>query len=202
MAMENIDPKATETPEVKDQQTTDPKVVDKAAEAPAKAESGDKKAEPAEKKLSTEEQLQQLMTDYVKLKKAFDATASEAADYKKKYRATLDEKEVASMEKAEREAKKDARLAELEKIVQIQELTEQFMGQGYSKDAAKKAATARVDGDQATEFNIQKQEFARLIADREQEWLKSRPQVQQSAEEAEEDPFLRGFNSVKNPFYN
>jgi hypothetical protein len=200
MAIENIDPKATETPEVKDQQTTDPKAVDKAAEAPAKAEDGDKKAEPAEKKLSTEEQLQQLMTDYVKVKKRLDEAASEAADYKKKYRATLDEKEVASMEKAEREAKKDARLAELEKIVQIQELTEQFMDQGYSKEAAKKAATARAEGDQTTEFNIQKAEFARLIAAREEEWLKSRPQVQQSSADAETDPFLLGFNSVKSPF--
>jgi hypothetical protein len=199
MAMENIDPKATETPEVKEQPAADPKP--EKTDAPAEQKTAEPKEQP-EKKLSETEQLQQLMTDYVKLKKAFDATASEAADYKRKYKATLDEKQVASMEKAEAEAKKDARLAELEKIVQIQELTEQFMGQGYSKDAAKKAATARVDGDQATEFNIQKQEFARLIADREQEWLKSRPQVQQSAEEAEEDPFLRGFNSVKNPFYN
>lgn len=199
MAMENIDPKATETPEVKEQPVTDPKA--EKTDAPAEQKTAEPKEQP-EKKLSETEQLQQLMTDYVKLKKAFDATASEAADYKRKYKATLDEKQVASMEKAEAEAKKDARLAELEKIVQIQELTEQFMGQGYSKDAAKKAAAARVDGDQATEFSIQKAEFARLIADREQEWLKSRPQVQQSAEEAEEDPFLKGFNSVKNPFYN
>lgn len=199
MAVENIDPKATENPEVKEQ-TVDPKV-EPTKDAPAKQEDAvQKPEEQKEKKLSETEQLQQLMTDYVKLKKAFDATASEAADYKRKYKATLDEKQVASMEKAEAEAKKDARLAELEKIVQIQELTEQFMDQGYSKEAAKKAATARAEGDQATEFNIQKAEFARLIAAREEEWLKSRPQVQQSAEEAETDPFLLGFNSVKSPY--
>jgi hypothetical protein len=200
MALENIDPKATETnPEVKEQ-PADSKV-EPTQDAPAKQESADQKPEEQkEKKLSETEQLQQLMTDYVKLKKAFDATASEAADYKRKYKATLDEKQVASMEKAEAEANKDARLAELEKIVQIQELTEQFMDQGYSKEAAKKAATARAEGDQATEFNIQKAEFARLIAAREEEWLKSRPQVQQSAEEAETDPFLLGFNSVKSPY--
>ena len=142
------------------------------------------------------------MTDYVKLKKALDAATSEAADYKRKYKATLDDKEVASMEKAEAEAKKDARLAELEKIVKIQNLTEHFMDQGYSKEAARKAATARAEGDEKTEFDIQKAETARIIADREAEWLKSRPQVQQSSDEAETDPFLLGFNSVKSPFYN
>ena len=199
MAIENTDPKATENPEVKEQ-PADPKV-ESTTDAPAKQEATDQKSEEQkEKKLSETEQLQQLMTDYVKLKKALDAATSEAADYKRKYKATLDDKEVASMEKAEAEAKKDARLAELEKIVQIQELTEQFMDQGYSKEAAKKAATARAEGDQTTEFNIQKAEFARLIAAREEEWLKSRPQVQQSAEEAETDPFLLGFNSVKSPY--
>lgn len=199
MAVENIDPKVAENPEVKEQ-PADPKV-EPTQDAPAKQEAADQKPEEQkEKKLSETEQLQRLMTDYVKLKKALDAATSEAADYKRKYKSTLDDKEVASMEKAEAEAKKDARLAELEKIVQIQELTEQFMDQGYSKDAAKKAATARAEGDQTTEFNIQKAEFARLIAAREEEWLKSRPQVQQSAEEAETDPFLLGFNSVKSPF--
>lgn len=201
MAIENIDPKATENPEVKEQ-TVDPKV-ESPADAPAKQEAADQKPEEQkEKKLSETEQLQQLMTDYVKLKKAFDATASEAADYKRKYKATLDEKQVASMEKAEAEAKRDAELAEYKRRDMIHELTEQFMDLGYSKESAKKAAVARADGDKTTEFNIQKAENARMIADREAEWLKSRPQVQQSSGEAETDPFLLGFDSVKNPFYN
>ena len=201
MAIENIDPKATENPEVKEQ-TVDPKV-EPTTDAPAKQEAADQKPEEQkEKKLSETEQLQQLMTDYVKLKKAFDATASEAADYKRKYKATLDEKQVASMEKAEAEAKRDAELAEYKRRDMIHELTEQFMDLGYSKESAKKAAVARADGDKTTEFNIQKAENARMIADREAEWLKSRPQVQQSSGEAETDPFLLGFDSVKNPFYN
>lgn len=197
MALENIDPKATETnPEVKEQ-PADPKV-EPTKDDPAKQEVADQKPEEQkEKKLSETEQLQQLMTDYVKLKKAFDATASEAADYKRKYKATLDEKQVASMEKAEAEAKRDAELAEYKRRDLIHELTEQFMDLGYSKDSAKKAAVARADGDKATEFNIQKTENARMIAEKEAEWLKSRPQVQQSSDEAETDPFLLGFNSVK-----
>jgi hypothetical protein len=200
MALENIDPKATETnPEVKEQ-PADSKV-EPTQDAPAKQESADQKPEEQkEKKLSETEQLQQLMTDYVKLKKAFDATASEAADYKRKYKATLDEKQVASMEKAEAEAKRDAELAEYKRRDMIHELTEQFMDLGYSKESAKKAAVARADGDKTTEFNIQKAENARMIAEKEAEWLKSRPQVQQSSDEAETDPFLLGFNSVKSPY--
>lgn len=199
MAIENIDPKATENPEVKEQ-TVDPKV-EPTKDAPAKQEDADQKPEEQkEKKLSETEQLQQLMTDYVKLKKAFDATASEAADYKRKYKATLDEKQVASMEKAEAEAKRDAELAEYKRRDMIHELTEQFMDLGYSKESAKKAAVARADGDKTTEFNIQKAENARMIAEKEAEWLKSRPQVQQSSDEAETDPFLLGFNSVKSPY--
>jgi hypothetical protein len=200
MAIENIDPKATETnPEVKEQ-PADSKV-EPTQDAPAKQEAADQKPEEQkEKKLSETEQLQQLMTDYVKLKKAFDATASEAADYKRKYKATLDEKQVASMEKAEAEAKRDAELAEYKRRDMIHELTEQFMDLGYSKESAKKAAVARADGDKTTEFNIQKAENARMIAEKEAEWLKSRPQVQQSSDEAETDPFLLGFNSVKSPY--
>jgi hypothetical protein len=199
MAIENIDPKATENPEVKEQ-TVDPKV-EPTKDAPDKQEAADQKPEEQkEKKLSETEQLQQLMTDYVKLKKAFDATASEAADYKRKYKATLDEKQVASMEKAEAEAKRDAELAEYKRRDMIHELTEQFMDLGYSKESAKKAAVARADGDKTTEFNIQKAENARMIAEKEAEWLKSRPQVQQSSDEAETDPFLLGFNSVKSPY--
>lgn len=199
MAIENIDPKATENPEVKEQ-PADPKV-EPTKDDPAKQEVTDQKPEEQkEKKLSETEQLQQLMTDYVKLKKAFDATASEAADYKRKYKATLDEKQVASMEKAEAEAKRDAELAEYKRRDMIHELTEQFMDLGYSKESAKKAAVARADGDKTTEFNIQKAENARMIAEKEAEWLKSRPQVQQSSDEAETDPFLLGFNSVKSPY--
>lgn len=170
-------------------------------EAPAAPKAEDKQEEGGEKKLTTEEQLQQLMVDYVKLKKASDQNAKEAAEFKKKWKATLDEKQVASMEKAEAEAQKDARLAELERKDRIHDLTEQFMDMGYSKDTAKKAAEAHVDGDNATLFSIQKAETARQIAEKEQEWLKTRPQVKSSTDEAEEDPFIKGFNSVKNPFY-
>lgn len=200
MALENIDPKATETnPEVKEQSAPEPQA-EKPTDPPAKAEEAKEQKEEPKKELSEAEQLQELMKEYVKLKKANDKNASEAAEYKKKWKATLDEREVASMEKAEKEAQRDAELAEYKRRDLIHGLTEQFMDLGYSKDAAKKAAIARADGDQATEFSIQKAENAKMIAAREEEWLRTRPQVQASAEEAETDPFLLGFNSVKSPY--
>lgn len=196
--MADTENKVVET-EVQETETKAPETEVKADPAGQQTE---EKQEEGEKKLTTEEQLQQLMVDYVKLKKASDQNAKEAAEFKKKWKATLDEKQVASMEKAEAEAQKDARLAELERKDKIHDLTEQFMDMGYSKDTAKKAAEAHVDGDNATLFSIQKAETARQISEREQEWLKTRPQVKSATDEAEEDPFIKGFNSVKNPFYN
>ena len=53
------------------------------------------------------------MTENAKLKKAQEKAASEAADYKKKYNATLSEKEKASIEKAEKEAEREERYQQL-----------------------------------------------------------------------------------------
>ena len=96
---------------------------------------------------SAEEQLQQLMVENAKLKRAMDKASSEAADYKKKYNATLSEQEKASLEKAEEQARRDERLAELEREVSVHRFTEQFLDLGYDKDSAIAAATAQVDGD-------------------------------------------------------
>ena len=48
------------------------------------------------KSVSIEEQLQQLLVENAKLKRASEKANSEAADYKKKYNATLSEQERAS----------------------------------------------------------------------------------------------------------
>ena len=62
---------------------------------------------------SAEDRIQELMTENAKLKKAQEKAASEAADYKKKYNATLSEKEKASLEKAEKEAEREERYQKL-----------------------------------------------------------------------------------------
>ena len=126
---------------------------------------------------STEEQLQALMIENAKLKRSFDKAASEASDYKKKYNATLSEQEKASLEKAEAEARRDERLAELEREVSVHRFTEQYLDLGYDKESAIAAATAQVDNDVETLFKLQKKIIDEKILAKEQELIKDIPRA-------------------------
>lgn len=126
---------------------------------------------------SVEEQLQALMVENVKLKRSFDKAASEASDYKKKYNATLSEQEKASQEKAEEQARRDERLAELERENSIHRYTEQFLDLGYDKASAIEAATAQVDNDVETLFKLQKKIIDNKVLEKEQELYKSIPRA-------------------------
>ena len=132
---------------------------------------------------SVEEQLKELkdkfnevLVDNAKLKRQNDKYSSEAADWKKKYRSTQSEKEVLDAEKAEAEAKKDERLAELERKDKIHDLTENFMDLGYSKEDAKKAAAAQFDGDADTLMALQREFTKAQIEAEKQKILSELPQ--------------------------
>ena len=86
---------------------------------------------PTPSTASQEDQIQKLLVENAKLKRSFDKAASEASDYKKKYNATLSEQEKASIEKAEEQARRDERLAELEREVSVHKFTESFLDLGY-----------------------------------------------------------------------
>ena len=126
---------------------------------------------------SAEEQLQMLMVENAKLKRAMDKASSEAADFKKKYNATLSEKELATQEKAEEEARRQERLAELEREVSIHRFTESYLDLGYDKDSAIKAATAQVDNDIDTLFKLQKKIIDEKVLAKEQELIKDIPRA-------------------------
>ena len=132
---------------------------------------------PTTHSANAEEQLQQLMVENAKLKRAMDKASSEAADYKKKYKATLSEQEKASLEKAEEQARRDERLAELEREVSVHRFTEQFLDLGYDKESAIEAATAQVDGDIDTLFKLQKKIIDEKILAKEQELIKDIPRA-------------------------
>lgn len=132
---------------------------------------------PTTHSASAEEQLQALMVENAKMKRAFDKAASEAADYKKKYNATLSEQERASQEKAEAEARRDERLAELERENSIHKFTESFLDLGYDKESAIAAATAQVDNDVETLFKLQKKIIDEKILAKEQELIKDIPRA-------------------------
>ena len=160
----NVNVTTTEaTADVAQTTTTKDKTVSKAEEKPTTK--------------SAEEQLQALMIENAKLKRSFDKAASEASDYKKKYNATLTEQEKASMEKAEEQARRDERLAELEREVSVHRFTEQFLDLGYDKDSATAAATAQVDNDVETLFKLQKKIIDEKVLAKEQEMYKSIPRA-------------------------
>jgi len=127
--------------------------------------------------VDAEEQLQKLLVENAKLKRAMDKASSEAADYKKKYNATLSEKEKADLEKAEAQAARDLRLAELERENSIHKFTEQFLDLGYDKASAIEAATAQVDGDVDALFKLQKKVIDEKVLAKEQEMYKSIPRA-------------------------
>ena len=149
-----------------------------------------------EQELSAEERLQQLMVENAKLKKSVDKTSSEAATYKKQLREKLSADEIASQEKAEKEAERQEKFASMERKIAITDLTNNFMDLGYPKDNAIKAATAQNDGDIETLLKIQKEFQDTLVKQREAEWLKNRPTPQTgTGEDGMKDLFIAGFNS-------
>lgn len=131
----------------------------------------DTKTEPKEPTV------QELMVELAKVKKAQEKAASEAAEYKKKYNATLSEKEQASIEKAEKEAERESQFQELLRENKINKLEKNFVLLGYSEEQALKAATAQYDGDTDTLFKVQQEVQQALIKKKEEEWLKSRPPI-------------------------
>ena len=145
------------------------------AQATPKAETSKVDEKPTTQTI--EEQLQALMVENAKMKRAFDKASSEAADYKKKYNATLSEQEKASMEKAEEQARRDERLAELERENSIHRYTEQYLDLGYDKASAIEAATAQVDGDVDALFKLQKKIIDEKVLAKEQELIKDMPRA-------------------------
>lgn len=168
---------------------------------PEPAPSPEPTPEPTPDPEPKEPTVQELMVEMAKLKKAQEKAASEAAEYKRKYQATLSEKEQASLEKAEKEAEREEQFNQLMRENRINKLEKNFVLLGYSEEQANKAATAQYDGDTDTLFRIQDEVQKAKIKEAEAEWLKSRPPVNTgTGNEKEEDAFLKGFKSVGNKF--
>lgn len=156
------------------------------------------KQETPKEEQTTEQKLQEALIELAKYKRSSDKNASEAAEYKRKWKDSLSEVEKASMEKAEKEAAREERLKELERQVKVNDLTEKYIELGYSVDNAKAMAVADYDDDSDTRFKI----MAQVDAEKEKTWEKnfiaSRPQIAAgTGSQQEEDLFLKGFNSVK-----
>ena len=81
--------------------------------------------------LTSDEELAKLRIEMVKIKKAQEKAASEAADYKRKYNSTLSEQEKQKIAKAEQEAETQTKLADAEKKLKIIDIQNTFMDLGY-----------------------------------------------------------------------
>lgn len=139
---------------------------------------GEPNGEPtAEPSVPIEEQIQKLMNENVKLKKAQEKAASEAADYKKKYNASLTDVQKASLEKAEKEAAREEEFEKLRRENTVTKYEKNFLKLGYPEDLAMQAAAAQYDSDADLLFKIQAEHNSLLIKQKESEWMKSRPPV-------------------------
>jgi hypothetical protein len=143
----------------------------------AKAEQKAEAKADAKQDAKNEPSIQDLMTEIAKLKRASDKAASEAAEYKKKYRESLNEVERASMEKAEKEAQREEEFNNLRRENNINRLEKQYRMIGFTDEEAAKMAVAEADNDQATKIKIMSEVDERKKKAYEAEFLASRPDV-------------------------
>lgn len=85
-----------------------------------------------------------------KLKEALSRANGDAAEWKRKYRATLDDAKRAEEERAERDKARDEELETLRKERTISKLEAQYLAVGYSAELASASAKAQAEGDTAT----------------------------------------------------
>lgn len=136
-----------------------------------------------------------------RLKNSFDKASSEAATYKK----ALREKQSAEEIRAEEEEKaKEERQKQFDELVAFRKKAEakgRYALQGMDEKLATEAAEAEVAGDYDQLAKIQKQHTENLLKAREAEWMKNRPEpLGGGSGDADNDPFLAGFNSVPTRF--
>ena len=122
--------------------------------------------------------IQGLMTEVAKLKRANDKLASESAGWRKKYQSTLSEQEKASEEKAEREAEREEQFQQLLKENTIAKNEKMYLGLGWTSEEASQMAVAEYDGDVAAKVKIQAAVQERLAKQTMADFLKSRPDIQ------------------------
>ena len=139
-----------------DIKATEPKTEEsqepKAAETP--------QAEPEQSKAPTVEELQAQIAALTeaneKQKQAISNANADAADWKRKYRAGLDEIAREKEEQAEALAKKDARLSELEAKERMNTYASMLMHAGYDPTSAQAMASQLPEGVPDSFFEAQK----------------------------------------------
>lgn len=144
---------------------------------------------PAEETVQTNQQdagsnnektpdIQELMTEVAKLKRANDKLASESAGWRKKYQSTLSEQEKVSEEKAERDAEREEQFQQLLKENTIAKNEKMYLGLGWTAEEASQMAVAEYENDVPAKVKIQAAVQERLAKQTMADFLKSRPDIQ------------------------
>lgn len=134
------------------------------------------KSEPSgtpEPEVSTQE----LLTRIAKLERAKDKANSEAAEWKKKFRATQSEQEKADAEKAEEQAKRDEEFEFYKRKDKIHETEKAYLKLGYTPDEAERIAIAEADNDFDAKTKIMAEVDERKKKELEAEFIKNRPDI-------------------------
>lgn len=88
-------------------------------------------------------------------KSLLEKANSEAADYKKKWKAASSEQERKAIEEAEQKVQMEEELKTLRRSSRVSEYEKQYIAQGYSAKDATEIAEALYDNDMDTVFKIQ-----------------------------------------------
>ena len=161
--------------------------------------SGNPEAEQENERKETYD-TQELLVKIAKLEREKNKASSEAADWKKKFRATQSVQEIADAEKAEQEARRQEENEQMRRQLNILTLEKSYLGMGFTADEAGRMAVAEADNEFETKMKILAEVDARKKKDFEAEFIKSRPEINASSSKEEEDLFIKGFNSVKPNF--
>lgn len=89
-------------------------------------------------------------------KSMLEKANSEAADFKKKWKAAASEQEQKAIEETERQAQTEQELKDLRRSVKVSDYEKQHLALKYDEKDAREIAEALYDGDMDTVFRIQK----------------------------------------------
>lgn len=118
-----------------------------------------------ETKVNYEEEYIRLMAENKKLKATVDKSSSEAADYKKKWKATLDENQQKELAKEESDKALREELELLRRERDFGNAEKAFLKLGYAEELASKAAEAQLNGDFDSLMEIQKTHIEKISKD-------------------------------------
>jgi len=121
--------------------------------------------------------VRELMVQIKKLEREKNKASSEAAEYKKKFRATQSAQEVEKAEREEFLEKQKEETEQMRRQLNILTLEKSYMGMGFTEDEASRMAVAETDNDLETKMKIMTEVDARKKKDFEAEFIKNRPEI-------------------------